>query len=166
MIKDNIKQASSKEDNSDLILKAKEFLKKDDTMKKIVKEYNCDVSIIDHIPTCFKQLDVSAKTAHGIVYINSKLLKDGDFTKDYGYLIHEYTHWFQQCFGKQATQGADDGSYLDNPYEQEGFQNQIEFIDDHFGEEEAEDYVDNLLDYHDVPKKEENEKKEVLMSKV
>jgi len=149
------------------INKGKSFIKKDKVMIKTFKEYGVDINEIDFIPTYFKDLDVSAKTDHGIVYLNYKLLTDGDFFKDFSYLIHEYTHWLQQTTGNKPTQSSDDGSYLDNPAEQEGFQNQIDFISDHFGDEEANDYVDNLLDHHDITSKDEkNDKKEILMSKV
>jgi len=149
------------------INKGKSFIKKDKVMIKTFKEYGVDINEIDFIPTYFKDLDVSAKTDHGIVYLNYKLLTDGDFFKDFSYLIHEYTHWLQQTTGNKPTQSSDDGSYLDNPAEQEGFQNQIDFISDHFGDEEANDYVDNLLDHHDITSKnEKDDKKEILMSKV
>jgi hypothetical protein len=150
-----------------MISKAKKFLKKDKTMIDIFKKYGEDVDIIDVIPTMFGDLDVSAKTDHGIVILNYKLLSDGDFFKDYSYLIHEYTHWAQQCLGKKATKSSDDGEYLDNKYEQEGFQNQIQYISNHFGDDEAEKYVDHLLKYHEVDsKKEFKNKKETLMAKV
>jgi hypothetical protein len=56
---------------------------------------------------------------------------------------------------------------LNNPYEQEAFSDQIEYIDEQFGKEEAQDYVDNLLEHHDIDdKKEKKELEEVLMSKV
>ena len=77
------------------------------------------------------------------------------------------THWLQQTTGSKPTQSADDGDYLDNPFEQEGFQNQIEYISKQFGEEEAENYVDELLEHHDVDDEDEfDEKKDTLMSKV
>src|SRR5271165_757374 len=143
------------------INRAKRKLKNDETMQRIFKEYGEDVDIIDFIPTAFADLDVSAKTDHGIVYLNFKLLCDGDFIGDYQYLIHEYTHWAQQCLGDKPTQSADDGSYLDNPYEQEGFQNQMEYVAREEGEEEAEKYVDDLLEHHEIDdKKEKEEKKE------
>lgn len=147
-----------------LINKAKEYLKKDKTMKRICDDYDCDVSIIDTIPTRFGEIDVSAKTDHGIIILNYELLEDGDFFKDYSYLVHEYTHYLQQCMGKKATQGADDGNYLDNPYEKEGFQNQVQFISDQFGDKEAEKYVEHLLEHHDMS--DDVEKKEELMSLV
>jgi hypothetical protein len=150
-----------------LINEAKNFLRKDKVWKDICKEYDQDVDIIDLIPTMFDDLDVSAKTDHGVVRLNYNLLCDGDFFKDYSYLIHEYSHFFQQCFGDKPTKSSDNGEYLKNPYEQEGFQNQVEYISDHFGDNEAEEYVEKLLDHHDVDDKKEKEKLEdVLMEKI
>ena len=146
-----------------MIKKAKVFLKKDKIMIRIFKEYGHDVDIIDYIPTYFSDLDVSAKTDHGVVYLNYKLLCDGDFFKDYSYLIHEYTHWAQQCLGEKPTVSSNEGSYLHNPYEQEGFQNQIEYISDHFGDNEAEKYVEHLLDHHDIKKKQEKDELEAVL---
>ena len=157
-----VKSLSTKTLNR-IIDKAKDFLKKDETMKKVFDEYEENVDIIDLIPTRFDDLDVSAKTNHGVVILNYKLLMDGNFFKNYSYLIHEYTHWAQQCLGDKPTKSSDDGNYLKNPYEQEGFKNQIEYISNHFGDEEAEDYVDNLLEYHDVKTKKEKDKLEAIL---
>lgn len=83
-----------------IINKAKKALKKDKVMQDIFKKYDQDINIIDYIPTFFKKLDVSAKTDHGIVWINTKLIEDGFDKFDYSYLVHEYTHWLQQCLGE------------------------------------------------------------------
>jgi hypothetical protein len=147
-----------------LINKAKKHLKNDEVWQRICKENEMEPDIIDYIPTKFGNLDVSAKTDHGIIILNYKLLCDGDFEQNYSYLVHEYSHWFQQCFGEKATQSADDGSYLDNPAEEEGFTNQVEYIANTEGEDKAEEYVDDLLEYHEVDDK--NDKKETLMSNV
>jgi hypothetical protein len=150
-----------------LIKKMKKKLKEDEVMRKIFQEYETDINELDFYPMKFGNLDVSAKTDHGIIIFNYKLLCDGDFEKDYSYAIHEVTHVLQQTTGNKPTQGADDGSYLDNPHEKEGFQNQVEYIANDLGEEAAEDYVDNLLEYHDIEdNKEFKNKKETLMSKV
>lgn len=150
-----------------LLEKMRTHLKKDGVVQEMFKEYGVDIEEIDLIPMCFGDLDVSAKTDHGVLIFNYKLLTDGDFFEDYSYGVHEITHWLQQTTGDKPTQSADDGDYLDNPFEQEGFQNQIEYIADTFGDDEAEDYVDDLLDYHDVEDNEDFEdKKETLMSKV
>lgn len=146
-----------------IINKAKSKLKEDKTMKAVFKEYGQSSDIIDYIPTFFKKLDVSAKTDHGIVWLNINLLDKGFDKFDYSYLVHEYTHWAQQCLGKKATQSSDSGSYLDNKYEQEGFQNQVEYIANHFGKNKAENYVDHLLEYHDVEDKSKKDKLEAIL---
>jgi hypothetical protein len=150
-----------------MIKKAKEYLKKNEIMQKICAEYDMDISVIDYIPTMFGNLDVSAKTDKGIVILNYKLLTDGDFFKDYSYLIHEYQHFFDQAFSSKATKSSDEGSYLDNKHEQKAFKVQVEYIADEFGKDEAIDYVDNLLEHHEVDdKKEYKDKKELLLSKI
>lgn len=150
-----------------MINKAKKYLKTDETMVKIFKEYDVDINEIDLIPTYFKDLEVSAKCDHGIIYLNYSLLCDGDFFRDYSYLIHEYSHWLQQTTGSKATKSSDDGDYLHNEFEQEGFSNQVEYIANQFGDGEAEKYVDDLLEHHEVDdKKEKKELKEVFLSKV
>lgn len=150
-----------------MIKKMREYLKTNEVVQKMFKEYDVDIEEIDLIPMMFGNLDVSAKTDHGILIFNYKLLTDGDFFKDFSYGVHEMTHWLQQTTGSKATKSSDDGSYLDNKFEQEGFQNQVEYIAEEFGEDEAEQYVDDLLEHHDVDsKKEFKEKKETLMSKV
>jgi hypothetical protein len=150
-----------------MIKKLKAYLKTDETTLKMFKEYGVDIEELEYIPMMFGNIDVSAKTDHGVIIYNYRLLTDGDFFKDFSYGVHEMTHWLQQTTGNKATISADEGSYLDNPYEQEGFQNQVVYISDQFGEEEAENYVDDLLDHHEVEsKKEIKEKKETLMAKV
>jgi len=150
-----------------LINKAKSNLKNDPTMIAACKKYNQSIDIIDLIPTYFGNIDTSARTNHGVVILNYKLLCDGDFHKDYGYLIHEYTHYLQQTCNKRPTKSSDDGEYLDNPYEIEGFQNQTLYIAEHQGEDKAEEYVEDLLDHHDInsnPKR--VHKEEELLAKI
>jgi hypothetical protein len=149
------------------INKMKEKLKKDGVMQEVFLEYEVDIDELDDIAVMFKDLDVSAKCDHGIVYLNYKLLLDGDFEDNYGYAIHEITHWLQQTTGDKPTKSSDDGEYLDNEFEQEGFANQIKYIAENEGEDEAEDYVDRLLDHHDVEDEDKREElEEVLLDKV
>lgn len=150
-----------------MIKKLREYLKTNEVVKKMFKEYNLDITEIDYIPMRFGNLDVSAKTDHGVIIYNYKLLTDGDFFKDFSYGVHEITHFCQQTTGTKATKSSDDGNYLQNPYEQEGFANQVEYIDDQFGKDEAEKYVDDLLEHHEVDSGKKQEKlKETIMSKV
>jgi hypothetical protein len=149
-----------------LIERAKKYIKTNNVFKDMCQEYDVNINIIDIIPIKFGELEVSARTAKGIIILNYKLLCDGDFFKDYSYIIHEILHYFQQCYGDAATTGADDGDYLHNPCEQKGFQRQLEYIDDQFGKEEAEGYVEHLLDHHDKDGKEKEKLKDILMEKV
>jgi len=150
-----------------LIDKLKKKVKNDPVMIQVFKEYDIDIDEIDYIPTYFKDLDVSAQTNHAIVYLNWKLLQDGFDSMDCSYLIHEYSHWLQQTTGDKPTQSSDDGDYLDNPYEQDAFTNQVEYIAEQCGKDEAEDYVDHLLDYHEVDNEDKKEELEdILMEKI
>lgn len=144
-----------------VINRMKRAVKNDDVLRAAFNKYNVDINEIDFIPIYFKKLDVSAQCKHGIIYLNFKLLEDGLDLKDTSYLVHEITHWLQQTTGDKPTQSSDEGNYLDNEYEREGFKNQIEYISEHFGKQEAEDYVDHLLDYHDIK---DDDKKDELES--
>ena len=149
-----------------MLKKMREFLKTDEVTQKMFKEYGIDIGEIDLIPMMFGNIDVSAKTDHGIIIFNYRLLTDGDFFKDFSYGVHEITHWLQQTAGDKPTQSADDGDYLQNKYEQEGFKNQVEYISNQFGKDEAENYVDDLLEHHDKDGKEGHTLKDILMEKV
>lgn len=150
-----------------MIKKMREYLKKNEVVQKMFKEYGVDIEEIDYIPMMFGNLDVSAKTDHGVIIYNYRLLTDGDFFKDFSYGVHEMTHWLQQTTGTKATKSSDDGSYLQNPYEQEGFTNQVQYIADQFGKGEAKEYVNDLLEHHEVSdKKEKDELKAIFLNKV
>jgi len=147
-----------------LIQRSKNFLKKNKVMQDVCKKYHFDIEDLDLIPVKFDDIDVSAKTDKGVVTLNLQLLENGDFFNNIGYLIHEFTHHIQQS--DKPTQSADDGDYLSNPSEQEAFQEQIRFIDDEFGADEAEEYVEQVLDHHEETGKERTKKQNILMNKV
>jgi len=150
-----------------MIKKMREYLKKDPVVQEMFKDYGVEIEEIDYIPMMFGNIDVSAKTDHGVIIFNFKLLTDGDFFEDFSYGVHEMTHWLQQTTGNKATRSSDDGNYLRNPFEQEGFANQVEYIANQFGDGKAEKYVDDLLDHHDVDgKKEKDELKAIFLDKV
>lgn len=140
---------------SRILDKMKNYLKTDPIVLKLLSEHNLDPSEIDLIPMTFADLDVSARTQNGIIYFNYKLLQDGDFLKDYSYGIHECTHWFQQCYENGPTKSSNNDSYLDNEYEQKAFQNQVKYISDHESKSDAKDYVNKVLDHHDINNKSE-----------
>lgn len=137
-----------KEELLKIIEKGRQFVKKHPVVIKKFKEYKTDINEIDYVPIIFDDLDVSAKTEHGIILLNYELLCDGNFVTDYGYLAHELVHYLQQTVKPNGTEPEDD--YLKNPDEQEGFNTQIKFIEHEYGEDEANQYVEHLLDHHDV----------------
>lgn len=147
-----------------LIQQAKDYLKKDKVMQEMCKDYNFDINEIDLIPMKFGEIDVSATTNKGIITLNWKLLTDGDFFKDMSYIVHEIEHYINQI--NRPTQSADDGDYLSNKDEQSAFKRQVQWLDNQFGKEEAEDYVEQVLDHHDEKGNDRKEKKEILMEKV
>jgi hypothetical protein len=149
-----------------LINLAKEELKEDETMQKVFDDFDLPIEWIDLAPVCFGDIDVSATTSHGIITLNFKLLEDGDAENIKPYLLHELVHVNQQTTGTKPTKGANSGDYMKNPYEQEAFQHQIEFIAKNDGEKAARTYTDKLLDHHDKKGKEKEELEDVLMEKV
>jgi len=145
------------------INKVKDKIKSNQVVIDMCEDYGLDTSIIDLIPVGIAKLDVSAKTDHGVIYINEEKFKNGTLDSEDHYLVHELTHVFQQLFGDEPTQGAEDGDYLLNPFEQEGFQNQTAYIADTEGEDVAEDYIDKVLDHHDVNDNKERQYKKNLL---
>ena len=133
------------------IIKAlKKRVLKSDVVKDIFDKYDISEDEIDLIPMCFAKIPVSARTDHGVIYININLLKDGDIAENDHYLAHEITHYAQQTTGSKPTKGSTPENYLDNPVEQEGFQNQSKYIADTQGEDEAKEYIDGVLEHHNV----------------
>jgi hypothetical protein len=133
-----------------------------ETYHKVCKEKKVDPEMIFLAPMAFANLDVSARTQHGIIFFNTKLRSKPQEIDHY--MIHEITHFFQQCFGKSATQGSNDSDdYLSNPYEVEGFNAQTAYIAEDDSVEEAHEYIDQVLDHHDVPESKKRKKKEKLL---
>lgn len=143
------------------INKVKEELKSNKVMQELCEEYGETTDVLDVIPIAFKDLEVSARTEHGCIYLNSKLI-DEDYKS---YIIHEVTHFFQQCYNNGPTKGSTDDTYLDNKEEQEGFQNQTEFLAQEYGDNTAEKYIEKVLDHHDISGKERELKKKKLLNR-
>jgi len=149
-----------------LIQKAKDFVKKTEAFTEMCEDFDVKPDIIDLIPVKFDDLEVSARTEKGIIILNYKLLCDGDFFKDYMYLCHEARHYLQQCYNEKPTRAATDDDYLDNKDEVDAFKTQVGYIDEIFGDDEAEKYVDHLTKYHGLKGSEKEEKEEELLEKV
>ena len=139
-----------------LINKLKEDTKKQDPYIKKCKKYNKDITFIDDVEIMFEPIDVSAKTINGIIILNQKLLKDGDWDDIMKYIIHEVTHCFQQEAGLVNEQVEKD-KYLDDDNEKEAFRAQLEYMDTHETNEEIQEYLENLLDHHNVKRHQRKE---------
>jgi hypothetical protein len=151
----------TKKEQLDLINNVKSKLKKDQVVKNMFKEWDVDIKVLDLVPMCFSDIDVSARTDHGIILFSNKLMNN--FEDSAHYMVHELTHYLQQCYGDKPTTSS--GDYLDNKFEQEGFQNQTEFISKHEGDDVAEEYIEKVLDHHDVDDVNEREsRKDKLLS--
>jgi hypothetical protein len=149
-----------------IIQQIKDHIREDETLNRIFDDYGVSIAELDYIPMYFDDIDVSAKTDHGVISFNYKLLCDGDISKVFSYAIHETTHWLQQCASEGPTKGADEGDYLHNEYEQEGFINQVEFIAKNDGKDEAIEYVDDLLEHHEKEGKERDKLEDILLENV
>lgn len=147
------------------IEEGKNLLKKDKTYISMCKDFDTSIDLIDLMPVRFGDIDVSAKTIRGIIILNYKLLNDNNFKNNIHYLLHEINHAFQMLTRTHPTQGAEDGEYLENKDEIEAFTYQIEYMDDQYGDDEADKYMEHLLDHHDIDNTKERKEKKKELSK-
>lgn len=160
----------SKRDNRDKEQKAevdiehiKAALKKEPIVKRQFEKYKRDINEIDNVSIQFDDdLDVSAKTINGKIYLNSAMLED-KWQDYFHYAVHEITHYLQHTSGKCNGHGEENESYLDNKSEIEAFQNQLKYREKTEDKSTVNKYVKDLLDKHDVPKDERTEKKKQLL---
>lgn len=146
----------------DLIKKCLNEVSKSETYLDLIKLKKIDPEELFLVPICFQDdLEVSARTMHGIIYLNSKLKKTTE--KIPQYIMHEFTHFVDQTTGDHPTQGSNNKNYLDNPSEIKGFQNQTKYISETEGDSAAENYIDTVLDHHDVPESKIEDKKDDLL---
>lgn len=139
------------------------LLKEHSIVKEIFDKFNANIDAINEIPITFDKIDSSAKARNGEIILNENL-KEGDFTEDLHYIVHELTHVLQQRNGlTKNTNLKFIKHYLDNPLEVEAFKYQIKFIEDYKGKEEADKYLENLLDYHEYSGKDREDKEKELL---
>lgn len=160
--------AKSKIENKHkLLAKVRVHLKNDEMAKKLIKEYGIKDWIFDAVPLDFKDLKVTAKTVNGTIYLSPKV-QNMPFNIVMRYVIHEFVHVLQHITEEKNGEKEDDKKqdYLDREDEIEAFQHQIKYDAKHRGEEAAEEYTEDLLEYHEIPSDEKEEKKKELMKKV
>lgn len=155
----------SKRDNADdLIKQMREIAKKDSGIIAKFEEYSIPLDHINDVPIEYADLEVSAKTKDGHIYLNEKLLeKDDPLEASVHYIIHELVHVLQQRSDQGGVENKND-DYLDKDTEIESFQTQIDFKEREEGKGSGEEYADGLLDHHGLSGKERKDKKKELMS--
>jgi hypothetical protein len=146
---------------TDIIDQIKQQIKQNSVVQELFAARDVDLDLLDLMPMFFGPFEVSARTEKGIICFNEELRDDPDELDHY--MVHELTHVLDQCFGPKPTKGSNDGNYLDNPYEQKAFQAQTEYISETDGDDEAESYISDVLDHHDVPQKDRKKRKEQLL---
>jgi hypothetical protein len=147
----------------ELIAKMRAAVKKDSAVKAKFMEYGVSLNEIDTVPICFCELDVSAKTKNRKIYLNQSMLsRENVFEFAMPYAIHEVCHLAQQISGASLNKSKTD-DYLDKPSEVSAFQLQVDYKKRHEGPEKANEYVDKLLDYHDIKGPERKEKAKQLL---
>lgn len=153
------------EDEVEILTKIRQELKEEPTAKKIFKDFGKDMDFLDGIPIDISdEIDVSAKTVNSRIILNKKLL-DEPFEILMRYAVHELVHALQHMETSDADDPYSQHEYLDRPDELEAFQYQIEYDKNNRGENEVVEYVEELLDYHDIPEHEQEEKKSELLER-
>lgn len=149
------------------LARIRESLINDQIAKIICDDMGFDYKFLMGVPIRFEKIDVSAKTVNSNISLNPKLMN-----KSFGivmrYVIHELVHCFQHVKDykkKKNNDSKDNEDYLDDKDEIEAFQWQIKYDEESRGEEQVGEYVDDLLEYHDVPKTERDDKKELFLEK-
>lgn len=147
-----------------LINTIKGLLRKNPVVLSMFEEFKVPLDLIDQIEMDFKEMGVSAKTKDKKIYINSNFLKDGDLADELHYFVHEMCHYLQQ-FVRDVDhfQNLKRNSYLDKPTEIEAFQYQVQFIRNQYGEARAREYVDSLINFHDLSEEDAKEKRQKLL---
>jgi hypothetical protein len=158
------KLAQKKIEDLKLIKNIKNDIKEEQEIIDKFEEYDEDLSLIDDVDISFQDLDVSAKTLNGEIILNEKL-KHSDWDDMLRYVVHELVHVLQQRAGKvnQESQAKD---YLDDENEIEAFQTQLSFMSDNDSPEEIQEYLEGLLDHHNIKGKERVEKIKKLVEEI
>ena len=139
----------------------KAALKEEPIVQKMFKKHKRNVDEIDNVSIKFDpNLDVSAKTINGDIFLNAEMLKDN--WKDYfHYAIHEMQHYLVHTSGK--CQDHNNYEYLDDPAEIEAFQNQLAYKEKTEPKAQVNEYLDELFDKHDLSKSDRRKKKKELL---
>lgn len=133
------------------VKKLKNKIKQEESYVKMCEEKEKSLDEIDKIDIDFIELDVSARTVDGKIDLNKQLL-NGPFRDIMRYVIHEVTHVFQQIDGDVEEGSADKSGddYLDDENEGEAFSVQVDYMQDHYPDQDIIEYLEQLLDHHKI----------------
>ena len=158
------KQETALKSEIEILAEIKRELRKNKIAKEICKEYGFGIDILDGIPIEFEDdLEASAKTIDSSIKLSSDLLNE-DFDVIMRYAIHELVHALQHMEMVGGDPYAGD-EYLDREDELEAFQYQIQYDSEVNGEDEVIEYVEDLIEYHEIPPEDRDSKKEELLEK-
>lgn len=147
-----------------LLSKILDFLMTSPAVKGMFDRYKVPLERIHDVDIRFADIPVSAKTKDRVIFINKNFLSDGNFSKEMHYIVHELCHWLQQeCddpYDMIPPAGTD---YLEMPSELEAFMYQAHFMREFYGDSEAEQYVDDLLDFHEIDGEDRKKKRRALL---
>lgn len=147
-----------------LLSKILDFLMSSPAIKGMFDRYKVPLSRIHDVDIRFADIPVSAKTKDRVIFINKNFLEDGNFSKEIHYIVHELCHWLQQeCDDPYDMIPPSGTDYLEMPSELEAFMYQTHFMREFYGDSEAEQYVDDLLDFHEISGAERKKKRRALL---
>ncbi len=153
----------NKKKQDDLIEQVINLLKEHGNVQKLFSKFEIDPEYIHKIKITFDDIGVSEKENKEGVIINKKFLEDGNIVDDLHYIVHELVHVLQYMTGEVGKMnGSKFKHYLDNPLELQAFKEQIAFIKEYKNEKEANKYLKELLDFHDISGKEREKKEHIL----
>lgn len=148
---------------AEILAELRSFLENSSMAKDICSENNMPISFLSGVPISFDDMKESARTVNSSIFLNRKLTKKPmDIIKRY--LIHEITHAIQHVAEPGASKEVKNKEYLDKDTEVEAFKNQISFQKKNEGTGRTNEYLEGLLDFHDLKGVKRKHKKKELLS--
>ena len=146
-----LRKLSKRDDTASRVLEEiREIAKSDENIIAKFKEYGLPLSDIDKVDISFVELDTSARTKDRKIMLNELMLEPGYGIDPAEYLVHELVHYLQQSTGYDLASEAND-DYLDKESELEAFDVQIDYKRESEGDDAAEEYVEDLVEHHELP---------------
>ena len=151
-------------DNMEDLFDIRTDLLKNPIAKEICSDNNVGEWFLEAVPIMYSELDVSAKTEDGNIMLNEKL-RDHPHRTRMRYVLHELVHAIQHSLDKNKDIDKT-REYLERDDEQEAFKYQLKYDEKKLSKKDIKDYIENLLEHHDVPKKDKEELVRELTSKM